>query len=212
MLFAAFLCETENFCVWLCFQLALVSITGYTGLTVVIPNNKQGQEMKEYVLVKIPKDSRTMLGDIATSLGMLKQDAADKIISEYHYSLFFDENGESKLKSKEIGMAKAVASEDVSPAEAGETRREAIVIYLDSIHEDTLNDLADEQLGAVFRAALRHGIGEDVSASLEPMSRIVFRQVRDGIDRAWENYKSICARNRKNGKKGGRPRKSVEVK
>jgi hypothetical protein len=168
--------------------------------------------MKEYVLVKMPKDSRDMLGEIAASLRMLKQDAADKIISEYHYSLFFDENGDSKLKSKEIGMAKAVASEDVSPAEAGETRREAIVIYLDSIHEDTLNDLTDEQLGAVFRAALKHGKGEDVSTSLDMVSRLVFRQLRDGIDRAWENYKSICARNRKNGKKGGRPRKAVEAK
>jgi hypothetical protein len=86
-------------------------------------------------------------------------------------------------------------------------KREAIVIYLDLIHEDTLNDLTSEQLGTVFMAALKHGKGEDISGSLDPMSRLVFRQLRDGIDRAWENYNAICARNRVNGKKGGRPRK-----
>lgn len=86
-------------------------------------------------------------------------------------------------------------------------KREAIVIYLDLIHEDTLNDLTSEQLGNVFMAALKHGKGEDISGSLDPMSRLVFRQLRDGIDRAWENYNAICARNRVNGKKGGRPRK-----
>ena len=141
--------------------------------------------MKEYVLVKIPKDSREMLGDIAASLGMLKQDAAGKIVSEYHHGLFFNENGEPKPKPKGIGTEKAVESEEASLAEAGEAKREAIVIYLDLIHEDTLNDLTDEQLGAVFRAALKHGNGEDVSGIIDPVSRIVFRQVRDGIDRAW---------------------------
>lgn len=167
--------------------------------------------MKEYVLVRMPKESREKLGEIAAAFDILKQDAAEMIISERHRSIF-GENGESKPKSKGVGTAKAVESEEASLAETGETRMEAIVIYLDLIHEDTLNDLTDEQLGSVFRAALKHGNGEDVSGSLDPMSRIVFRQVRDGIDRAWENYKSICARNRRNGKKGGRPRKAVEVK
>jgi ABC-type phosphate transport system substrate-binding protein len=86
-------------------------------------------------------------------------------------------------------------------------KREAIVIYLDLISDDTINDLTDDQLGAIFRAAIKHGKGEDVSASLDVLPRVVFRQIRDGIDRAWEVYKATCARNRINGKKGGRPRK-----
>lgn len=87
------------------------------------------------------------------------------------------------------------------------SKREAIVVYLDLINDDTLNDITDDQLGAIFRAVLKYGKGEDVSASLDLLPRVIFRQIRDGIDRAWEKYNAVCKRNRANGKKGGRPRK-----
>jgi hypothetical protein len=44
--------------------------------------------MREYVLVKMPKESRKKLGEIAGAFDILKQDAAEMIISERHRSIF----------------------------------------------------------------------------------------------------------------------------
>lgn len=52
--------------------------------------------MREYVLVKMPKESREKLGEIAGAFDILKQDAAEMIISERHRSIFGENENASQ--------------------------------------------------------------------------------------------------------------------
>lgn len=73
-------------------------------------------------------------------------------------------------------------------------------------YQATLRRLSDAQVGRLFRALLRYS----ESGAAEPMSgpeALAYDFMTQDIDRARESYAETCAQNRRNGKRGGRPKK-----
>lgn len=77
-------------------------------------------------------------------------------------------------------------------------------------YQDMIDALTDEQAGAFLKAMMRYAFeGEDPEVDDQSV-RLTFIMVRKYIDRMTEKYDRICAVNRENGSKGGRPRKTEE--
>lgn len=74
---------------------------------------------------------------------------------------------------------------------------------------ETLSGLTDEQFGRVIRSALRYSVNGVVPA-LDGAEAMAFGFIKMDVDRAREKYEAIAERNRVNGMKGGRPKKSEE--
>lgn len=74
---------------------------------------------------------------------------------------------------------------------------------------ETLAGLTDEQFGRVIRAALRYSVN-GVVPDLSGAEAMTFGFIKMDVDRAREKYEAIVERNRVNGMKGGRPKKSEE--
>jgi hypothetical protein len=74
---------------------------------------------------------------------------------------------------------------------------------------ETLSRLTDEQFGRVIRSALRYSVN-GVVPDLDGAEAMAFGFIKMDVDRAREKYEAIAERNRVNGMKGGRPKKSEE--
>jgi hypothetical protein len=77
------------------------------------------------------------------------------------------------------------------------------------LHNDMLNvldKLTDEQAGKLFKAIknYQHGIEDELDLLLE----ITFIPFKNQFDRDMVKYQSVVERNKENGKKGGRPKKT----
>lgn len=71
---------------------------------------------------------------------------------------------------------------------------------------DTLEDLSDEQVGKVFRAALKYAMSGETS-ELDTAEKIAFKFIKMDIEKSNSAYEEVCKTNAENGSKGGRPKK-----
>jgi hypothetical protein len=79
------------------------------------------------------------------------------------------------------------------------------------LHNDMLNvldKLTDEQAGKLFKAIknYQHGIEDELDLLLE----ITFMPFKNQFDRDMVKYQGVVERNKENGKKGGRPKKTQD--
>ncbi|MCD7830179.1 MAG: DUF6291 domain-containing protein [Clostridiales bacterium] len=87
--------------------------------------------------------------------------------------------------------------------------RKSFVIYKD--WEKVFSLLSDMQMGTLFRALFAYVNRDQPYEGDDQVVGIAFAFVRITLDRDNEKYKARCASNARNGKKGGRPRKSAEA-
>jgi len=66
------------------------------------------------------------------------------------------------------------------------------------------DELNNEEAGALIKAIIQYQSG--TQPNLDRMMNIAFIPFKNQIDRDLEKYKKVCARNKLNGSKGGRPR------
>jgi len=81
--------------------------------------------------------------------------------------------------------------------------RKSFILHIDSL--DILEHLTDEQSGQLFKAIKSYMNGEEIL--LDALLNIAFIPIKNQLDRDLLKYNSICARNKANGLKGGRPAK-----
>ena len=77
--------------------------------------------------------------------------------------------------------------------------------YADS--SATIDLLSDNEAGRLLKAVLHYINGQDVS--LPGQERLIFAMLKAQIERDAEVFASYCEKQRKNGAKGGRPRKAI---
>ena len=82
-----------------------------------------------------------------------------------------------------------------------------ICLYKDYL--TTLAPFTDSQVGRLVRAMLTYAVTGDVP-ELRGGERLIWPMLQNRLDRDAENYRKRCAKNRANGAKGGRPKKTVE--
>ena len=84
------------------------------------------------------------------------------------------------------------------------TEKKSFLMYKD--YRDVLESMNDEDTGRLVKALFAHEDGENVA--LEGPIQAIFLLLAKQMDRDRANYEAMCARNRANGMKGGRPSKS----
>ena len=70
--------------------------------------------------------------------------------------------------------------------------------------------LSIEERGQLLSAIYEYQMNGEVSVEMNPIVAMAFSFVRSDMDRDAEKYEEKCAKNRANGRKGGRPRKAVD--
>lgn len=84
----------------------------------------------------------------------------------------------------------------------------SFLIYLD--YEEHFNLMTDEQLGKLIRAIMEYEKTR-IIPELDGMVKMAFSFIKAQLDRDREKYEDKCAKNRENGKKGGRPKQNQTV-
>ena len=77
-------------------------------------------------------------------------------------------------------------------------------MYLD--YEEQFNLLTDEQIGQLMRAIMKYEKTRE-EPQLDGMLKMAFSFIKTRLDRDREKYKATCEKNKRNGAKGGRPKK-----
>ncbi len=85
------------------------------------------------------------------------------------------------------------------------SERKSLLLYTEFYEE--FQQLSDEEAGQVIKALFLEELGEN-PASPTGAAGLLFSILKRILHKDREKYKSVCERNRENGKKGGRPRKS----
>lgn len=91
-------------------------------------------------------------------------------------------------------------------------KKKSFLLHLDSL--DLFNDLSDEQAGKLIKLIIEYQIclSENKPFELDKIEdvllRISFKHFKSQFDRENEKYIKIAERNKSNGLKGGRPKKS----
>ena len=78
-------------------------------------------------------------------------------------------------------------------------------MYLD--YEEHFKLMTDEQLGQLLRAIMEYEKTRQVP-QLDGMVKMAFSFIKAQLDRDREKYEEKCAKNKENGKRGGRPKKN----
>jgi len=84
------------------------------------------------------------------------------------------------------------------------TKKKAFQLYAD--YRSTIDALSDEEAGQLIKAVFAHEDGEE--PALSGALRGIFLLLANQLDRDRARYEEMCARNRSNGAKGGRPSQS----
>ena len=80
---------------------------------------------------------------------------------------------------------------------------------VDTALKDCVNILSDTRAGKLFKLLFEYAENQDIDQSqLDSAVKLAFNAFKPGIDKGRKKYLSIIERNRENGKKGGRPRKT----
>ena len=86
-------------------------------------------------------------------------------------------------------------------------KKSAFKIY--GSYAEQVNALTDSEAGRLFKALVNYRNGEEPK-NLSGMEQIAFLFIRQQMDYDCEKYERRCEQNRKNGMKGGRPRKNTQ--
>ena len=81
----------------------------------------------------------------------------------------------------------------------------SFLMYLD--YEEHFKLMTDEQLGQLLRAIMEYEKTRQVP-QLDGMVKMAFSFIKAQRDRDREKYEEKCAKNKENGKRGGRPKKN----
>lgn len=84
--------------------------------------------------------------------------------------------------------------------------KNSFLIYLD--YEEQFNLLSDEQIGQLMRAIIKYE-KTGKTEELDGMVKMAFSFIKTQLDRDREKYNRKCEKNKKNGTKGGRPKKET---
>ena len=80
---------------------------------------------------------------------------------------------------------------------------------VDTALKDCVNILSDTRAGKLFKLLFEYAENQDIDQSqLDSAVRLAFNAFKPGIDKGRKKYISVIKRNRENGKKGGRPKKT----
>lgn len=90
-------------------------------------------------------------------------------------------------------------SDDKREAPGYMTYREAAIMF---------SLMSDDDAAAAIKATVSYYLYGTLPEDISGVAAQVFNIMRVDIDRNNEKYQEICARNERNGKKGGRPRKT----
>lgn len=89
-----------------------------------------------------------------------------------------------------------------------ENKKDSFILYLDD--KEIYDLLSDEDAGKLIKAIFEYmKTGEE--PKLDKSLLIVFIPIKKYLDRNKIKYEKICERNRNNGLKGGRPKKTQWV-
>lgn len=85
--------------------------------------------------------------------------------------------------------------------------KNSFLIYLD--YEEQFDLLSDEELGRLLRAIILYEkTGKETE--LNGMLKMAFSFIKTQLDKDREKYNEVCEKNKRNGAKGGRPRKKTQ--
>lgn len=80
---------------------------------------------------------------------------------------------------------------------------------VDTSLKDCVNILSDTRAGKLFKLLFEYAENQEIDESqLDSATRLAFSAFKPGIDKGRKKYFSVVNRNRENGKKGGRPKKT----
>lgn len=88
-------------------------------------------------------------------------------------------------------------------------KKDSFIAY-DEWYENT-EDLTDEEFGILMRAVFKYKITGEKPTFSDRGMRLSWKPIMQSLDRTMKAYEAQCERNRENGKKGGRPRKTEET-
>ena len=86
--------------------------------------------------------------------------------------------------------------------------KKSFLMYLD--YEEQFALLTDEQLGQLLRTVMEYERTQIVP-ELDGIVKMAFSFIKAQLDRDREKYEDRCAKNKENGKKGGRPKQNQTV-
>lgn len=80
---------------------------------------------------------------------------------------------------------------------------------VDTALKDCVNILSDTRAGKLFKLLFEYAENQDIDQNqLDSAVRLAFNAFKPGIDKGRKKYLSVIKRNRENGKRGGRPKKT----
>lgn len=80
---------------------------------------------------------------------------------------------------------------------------------VDTALKDCVNILSDTRAGKLFKLLFEYAENQEIDETqLDSATRLAFSAFKPGIDKGRKKYLSVVNRNRQNGKKGGRPKKT----
>ena len=85
--------------------------------------------------------------------------------------------------------------------------KKTFVLHVDSL--DILDELSNEQCALLFKAIRDYNKGKEPE-DLDQVTKLVFFPFKKQFERDAVSYEKTIERNRKNGSKGGRPKKKTE--
>ncbi len=80
---------------------------------------------------------------------------------------------------------------------------------VDTALKDCINILSDTRAGKLFKLLFEYAENQEIDETqLDSATRLAFSAFKPAIDKGRKKYLSVVNRNRQNGKKGGRPKKT----
>ena len=77
-------------------------------------------------------------------------------------------------------------------------------------HEEIFESLSDKQAGQLIKGIFKYEKTQEIP-QLDKTVRVAFIPIKQILDKNREEYIKKCEKNKENGRKGGRPKKSVET-
>ena len=87
--------------------------------------------------------------------------------------------------------------------------KSSFLIYLD--YKEQFNLLSNEELGQLLRAIMLYEETGKIT-ELNGMLKMAFSFIKTQLDKDRQKYKEKCEKNKRNGSKGGRPKKQEDKK
>lgn len=87
--------------------------------------------------------------------------------------------------------------------------KNSFLIYLD--YEEHFNLLSDEELGILIRALIKYEKTGEIPI-LDSSLKMAFSFIKTQLNKDRKKYENKCEMNKKNGAKGGRPKKENKIK